>query len=74
DPRYWWQGRTTRLKLAQMALDILTIRAIGDDRERAFSEVGNLLEPRCLKLRPHIIAALQGNRSYIRMGFKRSNS
>jgi hypothetical protein len=38
---------------------------IGDDRERAFSEVGDLLELRCLKLRPNIIAALQGNRSYI---------
>ena len=44
---------------------------IGDDRERALSEAGNLLELRCLKLRPNIIAALQGNRSYIRMGFNR---
>ena len=31
---------------------------IGDDRKRAFSEAGNLLELRCLKLRPNIIAAL----------------
>ena len=39
----------------------------GHDRERA-SEASNLLELRCLKLRPNIIAALQGNRSYIRNG------
>ena len=31
---------------------------------------GVLLEPRLSKLRPNIIAALQCNRSYLRMGFK----
>ena len=70
---YWWQERTTRPKLAQMALDILTIPATSDDCERAFSEAGDLLEPRRSKLRPDIIAALQCNRSYSRMGFKKSS-
>ena len=56
-----------------MALDILTILAISDDCERAFSEAGDLLEPRRLRLRPDIIAALQCNRSYKKMGFKRSS-
>jgi len=53
-----------------MALDILTILATSDDCERAFCEASNLLEPRLSKLRPNIIAALQCNRSYLRMGFK----
>jgi len=54
-----------------MALDILIILATSDDCERAFGEAGNLLEPRLSKLRPNIIiAALQCNRSYLRMGFK----
>ena len=53
-----------------MALNILTLLATSDDCERAFGEAGNLLEPRFSKLRPKIIAALQCNRSYLRMGFK----
>jgi len=54
-----------------MALDILTILATSDDCERAFGEAGNLLEPRLSKLRPNIIiATLQCNRSYLRIGFK----
>ena len=53
-----------------MALDILTILATSDNCERAFGEAGNLPEPRLLKLRPNIIAALQYNRSYLRIGFK----
>ena len=53
-----------------MALDILTILATSDDCKRAFSEASDLLEPRLSKLRPNIIAALQCNRSYSRIGFK----
>ena len=53
-----------------MALDILTILAISNDCKRVFGEAGDLLEPRLLKLRPNIIAALQCNCSYLRMGFK----
>jgi hypothetical protein len=70
---YWWQERSTRPKLSRMALDILTIPATSDDCERAFSEAGDLLEPRRSRLRPDIIAALQCNRSYKKMGFKRSS-
>ncbi|OCK88600.1 uncharacterized protein K441DRAFT_669012 [Cenococcum geophilum 1.58] len=53
-----------------MALNILTILAISDDYKRVFGEAGDLLEPRLLKLRPNIIAALRYNRSYLRIGFK----
>ncbi|OCK96159.1 uncharacterized protein K441DRAFT_657496 [Cenococcum geophilum 1.58] len=53
-----------------MALDILTILATSDDCERAFGEAGDLPEPRLLKLHPNIVAALQYNRSYLRIGFK----
>ena len=63
----------TRPKLVQMALDILTIPAISNNCERAFSEAGDLLELCCLKLCPDIITALQCNRSYLRMGFKKSS-
>jgi len=56
-----------------MALDILTIPATSNNCERAFSEAGNLLEPRRLRLRPNIITALQCSRSYKKMGFKRSS-
>ena len=52
---YW---RTTQPKLAWMALNILIILATSDDRERAFSEAGDLLEPLLSKLRANIIAAL----------------
>jgi hypothetical protein len=53
-----------------MALNILTILAISNDCERAFSEAGDLLKPRLLKLRPNIITALQCNYGYLRIGFK----
>jgi len=53
-----------------MALNILTILAISDDCERVFSKAGDLLEPRLLKLHPNIIAALQYNRSYLRISSK----
>ena len=53
-----------------MALNILTILAISDNYKWAFNKAGNLLEPHFLKLRPNIIATLQYNRSYLRIGFK----
>ena len=53
-----------------MALNILTILATSDDYKRAFGEAGDLLEPRLSKFHPNIIAALQYNRSYLRMGSK----
>jgi len=56
-----------------MALDILTISAISDNCKRAFSEASDLLEPRCLRLCFDIIAVLQCNYSYNKMGFKRSS-
>ncbi|OCK94536.1 uncharacterized protein K441DRAFT_659860, partial [Cenococcum geophilum 1.58] len=57
-----------------MALNILTILAISDNCEPALSEAGNLLELRRLRLRPDLITALQCNRSYKRIGFKRSST
>lgn len=74
DPiKYWWQERATRPKLAQMALDVLSVPATSCDCERAFSELGDLLEPRRSKLKPEMIAALQCCKSYRKMGFKKAS-
>lgn len=73
DPiKYWWQERNTRPKLARFALDILSIPATSCDCERAFSELGDLLEPRRAKMKPDIIAALQCCKDYRRLGFERN--
>ena len=41
-----------------MALNILTTLAISNNCKQAFSEAGNLLEPRRLRLRPNLITTL----------------
>jgi hypothetical protein len=56
-----------------MALNILTILAISDDYKQAFSKASDLLKLYHLKLRPDIIAVLQCNHSYLKMGFKKSS-
>ena len=53
-----------------MVLNILTILVISDDYKRAFGKASNLLKLYLLKLHPNIIAALQYNRSYLRMSSK----
>ena len=69
---YWWQERTTRPRLAKLALDILTIPAISNDCKWAFSEVGDLLKPRQLRLKPDILAALLCTKSFKKMDFQKA--
>jgi len=72
DPiRYWLLHRPEFPRLAQFALDILTIPAASTDCERVFSEAGDLLEPRRSKMSPNMIAAIQCGRSWKRMRFKK---
>ena len=61
----------TQLKLTQIAFDILTIPATSNDCKWVFNKTGDLLKPYHLKLYSDIIAALQCNYSYLKMGFKR---
>lgn len=70
DPIKWWSLQRAEFPhLSQMALDILTIPASSADCEVAFSELGDLLEPRRSRLHTDIIAALQCLRSWGREGF-----
>ena len=71
DPlQYWWINRTEYPHLAQLALDVLSIPASSANCERAFSELGDLLEPRRSKMQMDIVAALQCLRSWKRIGLK----
>jgi hAT family C-terminal dimerisation region len=67
--QYWLDLRTEYPTLSQMALDILTIPASSADCERIFSELGDLLEPRRLKMKPATISAIQCTRSWVKKGF-----
>jgi len=60
---------TEFLNLSQMALDMLSIPPLSCDCERLFIELGDMLEPRCARMRRDIIAALQCTRSWNRNGF-----
>jgi len=70
DPISWWRVKRSKFpRLSRLALDILTIPASSADIERAFSEAGDMLEPRRSRLSPDIIAALQCLRSWDRNNF-----
>jgi len=68
---YWIAYRHKYPKLAQLALDVLSIPASSCDCERQFSEVGDLLEPRRAKLSPQVLSAIQCVRCWLKAGFKR---
>jgi hypothetical protein len=57
------------LNLSKLALDILSILASSCKCKRLFSELGDLLEPRCRGISPELLAAIQCNRRWIRAGF-----
>ena len=67
--RWWRLQRAEYPRLSQMAVDILTIPASSADCKVAFSELGDMLEPRRSRLQPDIIAALQCLRSQSHEGF-----
>jgi hypothetical protein len=67
---YWLRLRVSYPRLSQLALDVLSIPASSSDCERMFSELGDLLEPRRLKMRADLVSALQCCRAWRRQGFK----
>jgi hAT family C-terminal dimerisation region len=60
---HWMSQKATYPRLAKMAFDILTIPASSADCERMFSELGDLLEVRRMKMRPYLISAIQCNKA-----------
>jgi hypothetical protein len=67
--RYWTDLAPKYPHLSRLAIDILTILASSCECERLFSELGDLLEPRCRKIGAQLLAALQLIRSWARRGF-----
>jgi len=55
-----------------MALNILLLPATSCDSERCFSELGDMMEPCCMRMKPDIVCALQCVRSWNRIELKRS--
>ena len=51
-------------RLSQLAFDVLSIPASSADCERMFSELGDLLEQRRLRMNPQLTAALQCTKSW----------
>lgn len=75
DPIQHWVSRAEQYPtLSKLALDILSIPASAADCERTFSELGDLLETRRLKMKPDILSALQSLRSWKRLGLQPSKS
>jgi hypothetical protein len=63
---YWMSQRSTYPRLAKMAFDILTIPASSADCERMFSELGDLLEVRRMKMKPQLISAIQCSKAWLK--------
>jgi hAT family C-terminal dimerisation region len=58
--------------LAKFAIDVLTILVIATDYKRTFSELGDMLGTRRLRIKSELIAALQCLKSWKRVGIKPS--
>jgi hypothetical protein len=56
--------------LSKFALDILSIPAASADCERNFSELGDLLSVRRMRMKVDLLAALQCLKSWKRIGLK----
>ena len=72
--RYWLTKEQQYPTLSQFALDILSIPASSADCERTFSELGDLLGVRRLRMLPDLLSALQSLRSWKRIGIQRPES
>ena len=68
--RYWLTEEQQYPVLSQFALDILSIPA-STDCERTFSELGDLLGVRSLRMHPDVLSFLQSLRSWKRVGIQR---
>jgi hypothetical protein len=70
DPiEYWVELRDRYPNLRKLAIDVLSIPGSSCEFERLFSELGDLLEPRCRNISPQPLAAIQCDRRWIRAGF-----
>jgi hypothetical protein len=75
DPFLYWQANQKRFpKLSRLAFDVLSTPASSADCERMFSELGDLLEPRRLKMNPGVVTALQCLKSWGRLEWAKSQT
>lgn len=65
---YWQLRQQTYPVLSKLAIDVLTIPASAADCERTFSELGDMLGTRRLRMKPELINALQCIKSWKRAG------
>lgn len=71
NPVQYWQLQVQQFPvLAKFAIDVLTIPAAASDCERTFSELGDMLGSRRLRMKPELIAALQSLKSWKRIGIQ----
>jgi len=71
DPiKYWLSKEDQYPILSKFALDILSIPAAATSCERSFSELGDLLDNRRLRMLPDLLSALQSLRSWKRLGLR----
>jgi hypothetical protein len=73
DPIAYWLAQSSRFPtLSRFAIDIFSIPAASADCERNFSEAGDLLSVRRLRMKVDLLSALQSLRSFKRIGLQRS--
>jgi hypothetical protein len=73
DPiKYWSTKQQQYPVLSRFAINILSIPAAAADCERTFSELGDLLRVRRLRMQPDLMSALQSLRSWKRLGLRPS--
>jgi len=68
--RYWLLHEKQFPVLARLALDIYSIPASSADCERTFSELGDLIGTRRLRMKPELISALQSLKSWKKIGIQ----
>jgi hypothetical protein len=69
NPLLYWQLQSRQYpSLSKFAIDVLTIPASAADCERTFSELGDMLGTRRLRVKPELITALQCLKSWRRIG------
>ena len=71
---YWVEKQEAYPALSQLAFDVLSVPASSADCERMFSEVGDLLESRRLKMKLAVVTALQCIKSWRRQRGKKVQS
>ena len=71
NPLKYWQLQSRQYpSLSKFAIDVLSIPASAADCERTFSELGDMLGTRRLRMKPELINALQCLKSWRQIGLK----